>query len=322
MAVVVQKYGGTSLDGPERIRHVAGRLVATRRTGVDVIAVASAMGHTTDEMIRLAHTVHPSPPQRELDMLVTAGERMAMALLAMAIDALGERAISFTGSQSGIITSSAHGNARIVEVRPIRIRESLAEGRIVIVAGYQGVSAEKEVTTLGRGGSDLSAVAIAEVFQAERCELFKDVPGVMTANPHVVPDAVLVRAMSLSAMISLARAGAGVVYEEAARFALEKRVSLHVASSFVDEPGTTLGLDDPSPEAAYAVTSQDLGDGTHRVSLVAAPARLDAIEAAPALVRGRCTRNEPHRSSWVAPSTSEAHEVLTTLHRKVVLPSR
>jgi len=318
MAVVVQKYGGTSVDGPERLARVAERLVSLRRTGVDVLAVVSAMGHTTDEMIRLAQAINPSPPQRELDMLVTAGERMAMALLAMAIHALGEQAISFTGSQSGIITSSAHGNARIVEVRPVRLRESLAEGKIVIVAGYQGVSAEKEVTTLGRGGSDLTAVALADAFRA-RCELCKDVPGILTADPRWDEEAVSLAHVSAHALIALARAGSTVVYEEAARFALEKEVPLVVRSSFDDAPGTQVTLVDRANESAYAVAVSLEPEPV--VTLVATPACLDAFDAHTVGIDEPGERRDGYGVSFRSGTLDRTRQIVRLLHRRVVLPS-
>jgi aspartate kinase len=189
LAVVVQKYGGSSVADVERIRQVADRIAATRATGKDVVVVVSAMGDTTDELLGLARRICPSPARRELDMLLSAGERISMALLSMALNARSVPAVSFTGSQSGIITNDAHTNARIVEVRPYRVQDELARGKVVIVAGYQGVSYKREVTTLGRGGSDTTAVALAAALDAEACEIYSDVDGVYSADPRLVPEA-------------------------------------------------------------------------------------------------------------------------------------
>ena len=190
MGLVVQKYGGSSVADAERIKRVAERIVATRREGNDVVVVVSAMGDTTDELIELAETVAPVPSGREFDMLLTAGERISMALLAMAIQSLGLSARSFTGSQAGVITDSSHGRARIIDVTPGRITEAIGKGHIAIVAGFQGVSQDtKDITTLGRGGSDTTAVALAAALGADVCEIYSDVDGVYTADPRIVPDA-------------------------------------------------------------------------------------------------------------------------------------
>ncbi|HZI16448.1 MAG TPA: aspartate kinase, partial [Myxococcus sp.] len=189
MPIVVQKYGGSSVAGVEKLRKVARRVKDKRDAGYQVVVVVSAMGDTTDELLALAKQVSPDPPRRELDMLLTCGERISMALLSMALQEMEVPAISFTGSQSGIITNDAHAQARIVEVRPFRIHDELARGKVVIVAGYQGVSYKKEVTTLGRGGSDTTAVALAAALDAEACEIYSDVDGVFSADPRVVPDA-------------------------------------------------------------------------------------------------------------------------------------
>src|SRR5260221_10452335 len=189
MSVVVQKYGGSSVADVSRIRQVAERVMRTRGAGHDVVVVVSAMGDTTDDLLALAKQVSPNPDRRELDMLLTAGERISMALLSLAIRELGGEAVSFTGSQSGIITNDRHADARIIEVRPVRIEDELANGRIVVIAGYQGVSYPREGTTLGRGGSDTTAVAIAAALGAEYCEICSDADGVYTADPRVVPSA-------------------------------------------------------------------------------------------------------------------------------------
>lgn len=219
MATVVQKYGGSSVADVAALGRVAAQIVARRRQGDRVVVVVSAMGKTTDELLRLAGEVASQPPRRELDMLVTAGERISMALLSMAIHSAGEAAISFTGSQSGIITEDSHGGARILEVRPYRITDELDAGRIVIVAGYQGVSTNREVTTLGRGGSDTTAVALAAALDAEACEIYSDVDGVYSADPRVCPQAKLIPELSYETMQTMAGAGAKVLNAQAVEFA-------------------------------------------------------------------------------------------------------
>ncbi|HEX2192909.1 MAG TPA: aspartate kinase, partial [Acidimicrobiales bacterium] len=209
--LVVQKYGGTSVADPDRIRAVADHVVRTRAAGHDVVVVVSAMGKTTDDLLRLAHDVAPSPPARELDMLQTAGERISMALLCIAIWDRGLRATSFTGSQAGIVTDSVHGRAKILEIRADRLRDALGEGHVVVVAGFQGVSTAKDVTTLGRGGSDTTAVALAAAVRAEVCEIYTDVSGVFSADPRIVPDARKLRAVSYEEMLELATNGARVL---------------------------------------------------------------------------------------------------------------
>jgi aspartate kinase len=231
MPTVVQKYGGSSVADVQKIRKVAEKVAATRRAGADVCVVVSAMGDTTDELLALAKQVSPAPPRRELDMLLSAGERISMALLSMALQDLGVPAISFTGSQSGIITTDAHASARIVEVRPFRVQEELGRGKVVIVAGYQGVSARKEVTTLGRGGSDTTAVALAAALGAD-CEIYSDVAGVFTADPRVVPDARRLETLSYDEMQELAGAGAKVLNAQAIEFAKEKGIAVHARSTF------------------------------------------------------------------------------------------
>ncbi|HEX3211147.1 MAG TPA: aspartate kinase, partial [Actinomycetota bacterium] len=211
MALVVQKYGGTSVGDASRIRRVAERVVASRLAGNDVVVVVSAMGDSTDDLIALARRVSPDPPPREMDMLLTAGERISMSLLAMAIADLGVTAKSFTGSQAGIITDTLHGKARILDVRAGRISDALAEGNVVIVAGFQGVSTSRDVTTLGRGGSDTTAVALAAALGAEVCEIYTDVDGVYTADPRVVPQARKLHMVSYEEMLELSACGAKVL---------------------------------------------------------------------------------------------------------------
>ncbi|GLZ52870.1 aspartate kinase [Actinomycetospora sp. NBRC 106378] len=241
MALVVQKYGGSSVQSAERIKRVAERIMRTRKDGNDVVVVASAMGDTTDELTDLALAVHPAPPPRELDMLLTSGERISNALLAMAINALGGRARSFTGSQAGMITTGKHGDARIVEVTPGRIFSALAEDGVALVAGFQGVSADsKEITTLGRGGSDTTAVAMAAAMQADVCEIYTDVDGVYSADPRIVPNAKLLETITYEEMLEMAACGAKVLHLRAVEYARREGVPLRVRSSYTDQPGTTI----------------------------------------------------------------------------------
>ncbi|MFN2625447.1 MAG: aspartate kinase [Mycobacteriales bacterium] len=239
MALVVQKYGGSSVADAERIKRVAERIVSAKRAGNDVVAVVSAMGDTTDELITLAREISPLPPGRELDMLLTSGERISMALLAMAIANLGLEARSFTGSQAGIITDSSHGRARIVDITPGRIQGALGEGSIVIVAGFQGVSSDsKDITTLGRGGSDTTAVALAAALGAEVCEIYTDVDGVYTADPRLVPHARKIALISYEEMLEMAASGAGVLVLRCVEYARRQNIPIHVRSSFTAEAGT------------------------------------------------------------------------------------
>jgi aspartate kinase len=239
MPIVVQKYGGTSVDGVDRLRVVADRVVEARDAGNDVIVVVSAMGQTTDDLARMAKDIAPEPDPREMDMLLTAGERIAMALLGIAINARGCRAASYTGSQAGIITDTAHGQAKIIEIRPKRILEALEAGNVVIIAGFQGLSSAYEITTLGRGGSDLTAVAMASAVGAEVCEIYTDVGGVMTADPRIVPEARLIERIGYDDMLELAAAGAKVLQSRSVELARRSGLRLHVRSSFDDEaPGT------------------------------------------------------------------------------------
>ncbi|MHB8417308.1 MAG: aspartate kinase [Myxococcales bacterium] len=238
MTVVVQKYGGSSVGSLEKMRLVAERVAARRRSGVDLVVVVSAMGDTTDELLSLAKQVSRDPPRRELDMLLSAGERISMALLSMALHELGVGAISFTGSQSGILTDESHANARIVEVRPARILEELGRGRVVIVAGYQGVSRAREVTTLGRGGSDTTAVALAASLQAEACEIYSDVDGVWSADPRAVEGAVKLETIEQGEMQELARAGAKVLNAQAVEWARRSGIVIHALSTVGAGSGT------------------------------------------------------------------------------------
>ena len=236
--IIVQKYGGTSVGGVERMQAVADRVVRAKEQGFDVCVVVSAMGHSTDELLAMAHEVTATPEPRELDMLLTAGERIAMSLLAIAINARGCRAASYTGSQAGIITDTDHGKARIVEIRPKRILESLEAGNVVIIAGFQGLSSDYEITTLGRGGSDTTGVAMAAALGAEFCEICTDVPGVYTADPKMEPAARKIDVIGYEDMLELAAAGTKVLQLRSVEYARRHGVRLHVRSSFSDEPGT------------------------------------------------------------------------------------
>ena len=239
MGLVVQKYGGSSVSDAERIRTVAERIVSTREAGHDVCVVVSAMGDSTDELLDLAQQVTDVPPARELDMLLTAGERISMALLAMAIAGLGHEARSFTGSQAGVITDSSHGSARIIDVTPGRIQGALDAGAVAIVAGFQGVSQDtKDVTTLGRGGSDTTAVALAAALGAEICEIYTDVDGVFTADPRVVPTARRLPAITYDEMLEMAAQGAKVLHLRCVEYAKRYDLPIHVRSSFSQRPGT------------------------------------------------------------------------------------
>ena len=239
MALIVQKYGGSSVADAESIKRVAKRIVETRKAGNDVVVAVSAMGDTTDELIDLAHEVTPIPDPREMDMLLTTGERISMALLAMAIKSMGVEARSYTGSQAGMITDARHGAARIVDVTPVRLREALDEGAIVIVAGFQGFNRDtKDSTTLGRGGSDTTAVALAAALDADVCEIYTDVDGIFTADPRVVPKAKKIDRITNEEMLELAAAGAKVLYIRAVEYARRHGVTLHVRSSFNNNEGT------------------------------------------------------------------------------------
>ncbi|HVO13173.1 MAG TPA: aspartate kinase [Vicinamibacteria bacterium] len=230
MSIVVQKYGGSSVADVEKVRQVADKVAAAKAAGRDVVVVVSAMGDTTDELLALARQVCDSPSRRELDMLLSAGERISMALLSMALNARGVPAVSFTGSQSGIVTNDAHANARIVEVRPFRVQDELLRGRVVIVAGYQGVSYKKEVTTLGRGGSDTTAVALAAALGAD-CEIYSDVAGVYTADPRVVKEARRLPSLAYEEMQELAEAGAKVLNAQAVEFAKERGIAIYARAT-------------------------------------------------------------------------------------------
>lgn len=249
MGLIVQKYGGSSVADAESMKRVASRIVATKKAGHQVVVVVSAMGDTTDELIDLANQITPIPEGRELDMLLTAGERISMALLAMAIKNLGHEALSFTGSQAGVITTSAHGRARIIDVTPSRIREAIDGGAIAIVAGFQGISQDtKDVTTLGRGGSDTTAVALAAALEADVCEIYTDVDGVFSADPRVVPNARKLKTVTYEEMLELAAAGAKVLHLRCVEYARRFDLPIHVRSSFSSHEGTWVVKDHPEGE--------------------------------------------------------------------------
>lgn len=239
VGVVVQKYGGSSVADAEGIKRVARRIVDVKQTGQDVVVIVSAMGDTTDELLDLARGVTPNPPPRELDMLLTAGERISAALLAMAIAELGVHARSFTGSQAGVLTTAQHGDARIIDITPSRISSALSEGDVAIIAGFQGVSQDtKDVTTLGRGASDTTAVALAAALDAQVCEIYTDVDGVFTADPRIVPTARRIAAISSEEMLEMAASGARVLHLRCVEYARRFGVKVHVRSSFSRREGT------------------------------------------------------------------------------------
>jgi aspartate kinase len=267
MPLVVQKFGGTSVGDADRIRAVADHIARTRRQGSDVVAVVSAMGKTTDDLIHLANSVSSIQPPREYDMLVSTGERISMALLCMALSELGVDAASFTGSQVGIITDSDHTRAKILEVRADRLRQALAEGKVPVVAGFQGVSADREITTLGRGGSDATAVALAAVLDADVCEIYTDVTGVFTADPRVVSEAHRINRISFEEMLEMAATGGRVLMLRAVEFARNHNVPLHVRSSFTWEPGTwVVEEDEDMEEAVVTAVTHDTTEAKVTVS--------------------------------------------------------
>ena len=277
MALVVQKYGGSSVADAESIKRVAERIVSTRRAGDDVVVVVSAMGDSTDELRDLAQQVTPLPPPRELDMLLTAGERISMALLAMAIAALGMEARSFTGSQAGVITDSSHGNARIIDITPGRIRQALDAGAIAIVAGFQGVSQDtKDVTTLGRGASDTTAVALAAALGADRCEIYTDVDGVYTADPRLVPSATKITSISYEEMLEMAACGAKVLHLRCVEYARRYGMPVHVRSSFSQREGTWVQdrREDDMEQAIITGVAHDRGEA--KITVLGVPDKVGA----------------------------------------------
>jgi aspartate kinase len=278
MPVVVQKYGGTSVADPSRIKAVADRVVHTREEGNDLVVVVSAMGQTTNTLLGLAAEVSTAPHPRELDMLLTAGERISMALLSMALNDRGVPAVSYTGSQAGILTDSAHGGARITRITGERVRESLDGGKVVIVAGFQGVDpSSREITTLGRGGSDTTAVALAGTLGAEACEILTDVTGVYTADPRVVSDARLLADVEYRQMLALSEAGAGVLMPHSVEFAMEHSVPVHVRSSFSDDEGTWIRPE--VPERRFVGIAHRVGPDHGVLTVIGSEAHVTATDA-------------------------------------------
>ena len=272
MALIVQKYGGTSVADPDRIRAVAEHVAFTKRHGNDVVVVVSAMGKATDNLIALADSVSGTQPGREMDMLLTTGERVSAALVSMALAELGVEAISLTGSQVGIITDTVHRKAKIVEVRGDRVREALAQGKVAVVAGFQGVSTDREITTMGRGASDLTASALAKALQADICEIYTDVTGVFTADPRIVPQARKLSHVNFDEMLEMAGAGSKVLALRSVEFARNHNVPLHVRSAFTWEPGTWITDQEPSVEDP--IISGVVTDTTEsKVTIVGVPDR-------------------------------------------------
>ncbi len=271
MPIIVQKYGGTSVATTERIEAVADRVVRAKEDGFDVLAVVSAMGQQTDELLAMARSITELPEPRELDMLLTAGERIAMSLLAIAINARGCKAASYTGSQAGVITDTQHGAAKIVEIRPKRILESIAAGNVVILAGFQGLSTDFEITTLGRGASDTTAVAMAAALGADVCEIYTDVAGVYTADPRIVPQARRLETVSYEEMLELAAAGAKVLMSRSVEYARRHGVRLHVRSSFEDVPGTWVQEMDGAEMEGVLISGVALDDEEAKVTIDRVP---------------------------------------------------
>ncbi len=295
---VVMKFGGTSVADAERIKRAARRIVAQREQGKRVVAVLSARGHTTDELIQAAEEVSPHPDPREMDMLLSTGERISCALCAMAINDLGHRAISLTGSQAGIVTDTSHTRARIIDVRAERIVDALDEDKIVLVAGFQGVSTSRDVTTLGRGGSDTTAVAVAAALNAEVCEIYTDVSGVFSADPRIVPSARKLSMVSFEEMLEMAASGAKVLQLRSVEYARTHGVRLHCRSSFEDGPGTVVIGEDETMEHPL-ITAVTHSTDEARITLVGVPDRPGAAaEIFEALAAAGCNldtiiQNEP-----------------------------
>ena len=268
MSLVVQKFGGTSLADAARIKAVADRVESTRQEGHDVVVVVSAMGATTDQLVALAAEVSDDPSPREMDMLLSAGERISMALLSITLNSRGIPAVSFTGSQAGILTDSSHGSAKILDIQGTRVRDSLAQGRVVIVAGFQGVDPEsKEITTLGRGGSDATAVALAAALGADSVEIYTDVDGVFTADPRMVPDAMKLEEIPFDEMLELSAGGAGVLMSRAVEFGRRFEVPIHVRSSFHDGDGTWV-RESPMEQAIVSGIAHDRSEAKVTVNRV------------------------------------------------------
>jgi aspartate kinase len=287
VGIVVQKYGGSSVADAVSIKRVAQRIVATKKAGHDVVVVVSAMGDTTDELIDLANDISPLPMGRELDMLLTAGERISMALLAMAIGTLGQEARSFTGSQAGVITDSEHGRAKIIDVTPGRLQAAIAEGAVAIVAGFQGVSqTTKDITTLGRGGSDTTAAALAAALSADVCEIYSDVDGIFTADPRIVPNARQIPRISYEEALEMTANGAKILHLRCVEYARRNDIPIHVRSSFSDRPGTwVVNADDvmKEPTMEQAIISGVAHDRSEaKITVVGVP---DKVGEAAAIFR-------------------------------------
>jgi aspartate kinase len=287
MPLVVQKFGGTSVADADRIRAVADHVARTQRAGSQVVVVVSAMGKTTDELVRLAGDVSSVQPDREVDMLLSSGERISMSLVCMALAELGVEGVSFTGSQAGMITDTVHTRAKILEVRAERLREVLAAGGVPVVAGFQGVSTEREVTTLGRGGSDTTAVALAAALGADACEIYTDVSGVFSTDPRIVPEARKLSRVSFDEMLEIAATGGRVLALRSVEFARNHDVPLHVRSSFTWEPGTWVDKEDPDMEQAI-VTAVTHDTSEAKVTVTGVP---DRPGLAALLFRGLADRN-------------------------------
>jgi aspartate kinase len=311
---VVMKFGGTSVADTERLRAVARRLVAAQEAGNRVVAVLSAMGDTTDELVRLAYDISSRPAPRELDMLISVGERVSCALAAMAIHDLGHEAISLTGSQAGIVTDTAHGKAKIVDVRARRIHEALDEDRIVLVAGFQGVSTAYDVTTLGRGGSNLTAVALAAALGADACDMYTDVDGVFTADPRIVPNARKLHAVSYEEMLEMSASGAKVLQLRSVEFARNHGVKLHVRSSFSEAEGTWVSEEDERmlEKAIISGVTHTVEETIYRVEGAKASELFEALADAGASVD---TIIQTGPEIVFSAPFSDADEVVSTLER-------
>ncbi|HMR14050.1 MAG TPA: aspartate kinase, partial [Arachnia sp.] len=284
MGRIVQKFGGSSVEDAESIKRVARRIARTRGEGHDVIIVISAMGDTTDELMDLALQVSPRPKSRELDMLLTTGERQSAALLAMALSDLGVEAVSYTGSQAGVLTTPTHGNARIIDITPGRVEKSLNEGKVTIVAGFQGVSQDtKDITTLGRGASDTTAVALAAALNADYCEIYSDVDGVYTADPRIAPSARQIREIGYEDMMEMAASGAKILHLRCVEYARRENVPVHVRSSFTDKQGTwvrnqdEINRDETMEQAIITGIAHDRGEA--KITVVGVPDRVGEAAA-------------------------------------------
>ncbi|MFM7441234.1 MAG: aspartate kinase, partial [Snowella sp.] len=281
MSLIVQKYGGTSVGTVDRIQAVAQRVQKTVRDGHSVVVVVSAMGKTTDTLVDLAQAISPNPSRREMDMLLSTGEQVSIALLSMALQELGQAAISLTGAQVGIVTEAEHSRARILEIKPDRLKHHLDEGKVIVVAGFQGISSidHLEITTLGRGGSDTSAVALAAALKADLCEIYTDVPGILTTDPRLVPEAQLLEEITCDEMLELASLGANVLHPRAVEIARNFGVLLVVRSSWSDAPGTRVVAPPPKPrslvglEITKAVDSVEFDPDQAKVALLRIPDR-------------------------------------------------